>query len=358
MCYPNGMDTALMGTYGLAVVGLAGSSVGAALGVPMLWWPAKRPVDVRLMGAWLLAVSAIIAVISARLLGLLPATAGVNHAINLIGLVANPLVYVYLLPESEQRARIARLWWLWLPAATYAAMVLTRGAFGLTTRVPFAWLLPVVLTFTVLCAWQVIRHRRQLPTRVVRPEWVVAFLVVVNVAQMVRMFFGHLPLVPAIVPLAVTGGFVVLVGIVAARSIGGELAVSSAGATTAPKYAKSNLDPDAALSLLARIDQTLGHDRLFADPALTLGRLAAAAGTTPHQVSEVLNRYANVTFHDLLNRRRVADVKAQLLDPASDRYTIEGIGASAGFGSRSAMYAAFRRLEGMTPAQFRERRNA
>jgi AraC-like DNA-binding protein len=69
-----------------------------------------------------------------------------------------------------------------------------------------------------------------------------------------------------------------------------------------------------------------------------------------------LNHYACVSFHDLVNRRRVEEVKAQLLDTASERFTIEGIGASAGFGSRSALYTAFRRFEGMTPAAFRASR--
>jgi AraC-like DNA-binding protein len=63
-----------------------------------------------------------------------------------------------------------------------------------------------------------------------------------------------------------------------------------------------------------------------------------------------------VSFHERLNRLRVADVKAQLLDPAADRFTIEGIGGAAGFGSRSALYAAFRRIEGLTPTEFRARR--
>jgi AraC-like DNA-binding protein len=107
------------------------------------------------------------------------------------------------------------------------------------------------------------------------------------------------------------------------------------------------------MALLARVEEALSLNRLFADAGLTLGRLADGVGCTPHQLSEVLNRYANISFHELLNRRRVADVKVQLLDPSADRYTIEGIGASAGFGSRSALYAAFRRLEGMTPAEFR-----
>jgi AraC-like DNA-binding protein len=123
-----------------------------------------------------------------------------------------------------------------------------------------------------------------------------------------------------------------------------------------PRYARSGLDGESAAVILERIDRALSAGRLFADPALTLARLAAAIESTPHHVSEVLNRYANVSFHERLNQRRVSDVKAQLLDAASDRYTIEGIGASAGFGSRSALYSAFRRLEGVTPAEFRARR--
>ena len=152
-------------------------------------------------------------------------------------------------------------------------------------------------------------------------------------------------------PLTATVGFVSLVALVMWRTVESHAALGAL--VPARRYEKSGLDEDAAAVLLARIDGALSANRLFAAPGLTLGRLAAAVDCTPHQLSEVLNRYASVTFHDLLNRRRVADVKAQLLDANADRYTIEGIGASAGFGSRSALYAAFRRLEGMTPAEFR-----
>jgi AraC-like DNA-binding protein len=86
--------------------------------------------------------------------------------------------------------------------------------------------------------------------------------------------------------------------------------------------------------------------------------LAAAVEATPHQVSEALNQYAGTSFADLLMRRRVGDVTAQLLDPANDRFTIEGIVASAGFGSRSALYAAFKRLQRMTPTEFRKMRSS
>lgn len=337
-----------------AVVGLAGSGIGAALGVPMVWPSTRRSIDIRLMGGWLLALSAVVAIISARLMGLLPSTAGVNHAINLAGLAAYPLLYLYVREQTRASRGLRQFWWLWVPAAAYVALLIGRSALGMTTKVPFVWMLPVVLVFTGMCLALVLRREKAYTAALVPAEGIVAFLVVMNVAQIVRMLFGHVGLVPALVPLVATGGFVAMVGLIVWRSV-----ESRPGAgVTAPvkRYEKSGLDREAAAALLDRIDRALSTDRLFADAGLTLGGLAAAVESTPHQVSEVLNRYASVTFHELLNRRRVSDVKAQLLDSANDRFTIEGIGASAGFGSRSALHAAFRRLEGVTPSEFRARR--
>jgi AraC-like DNA-binding protein len=153
-----------------------------------------------------------------------------------------------------------------------------------------------------------------------------------------------------VVPLVMSLGFLT----VAAFFVWRALAHVADGATpAAPRYERSGLEQSRAPDLLRRIEDALAGDRLFARADLTLTDLAGAAGLTPHQVSEVLNRHAGVSFHDAVNRRRVADVKAQLIDPASERFTIEGIGASAGFGSRSALYAAFKRFEGTTPSAFR-----
>jgi AraC-like DNA-binding protein len=172
--------------------------------------------------------------------------------------------------------------------------------------------------------------------------------VLLNAAQIVRMAFGHVPVVRALVPLVISAGFIAMAAFATWRSatMGNEPAA-------APRYERSGLDEAIAPELLARIAAALTHNRLFARADLTLAQLAAAAAATPHQVSEVLNRHGGVSFNDLVNRRRVEDVKTQLLDPASARFTIEGIGASAGFGSRSALYAAFKRFEGRTPTAFR-----
>jgi AraC-like DNA-binding protein len=183
---------------------------------------------------------------------------------------------------------------------------------------------------------------------------VVGFALAINVAQIVRMQFGHIPPVRALVPIVLAAGFLGLTILLVRRALAPAADAADPGAAMA-RYEHSGLEAAAAPELLERIEGALMAERRFARTDLTLAELAAAAQATPHQVSEVLNRYAGVTFHDFVNRRRVDEVKAQLLDPASDRFTIEGIGLSAGFGSRSALYAAFRRFEGMTPAAFRNR---
>jgi hypothetical protein len=77
-----------MGAHELAFVGLAGSGLGTALSVPMVWPRARRSPDVRLLGGALLLMSAIAGLISARLAGLAPPSAEVEHAINVLGLCA------------------------------------------------------------------------------------------------------------------------------------------------------------------------------------------------------------------------------------------------------------------------------
>ena len=105
-----------MGVQELAVVGLVGSGVGAALSLPMVWPGRERTLDPRLLGGAMLLMSAIAALISARLAGFVPTSIAVEHAINLFGLCAFPLAVVY----TRVACGAARAWaWapaLWMPA--------------------------------------------------------------------------------------------------------------------------------------------------------------------------------------------------------------------------------------------------
>jgi AraC-like DNA-binding protein len=355
-----------MGAQELAFMGLAGSGIGTVIGIPMAWPRGRQPADVRLLGVATILMSLIAGLISAKVAGLVASVDAAEHAVNLLGLTVMPLVVVYMRQATGLSPGFRGMGWLWAPVAVYLGHLLAGAVWRFDAEVPFAWLLPVVLAFTAASAGLLWRQPAPSTTTIVPPAWIVGFLVLVNVAQILRMVYGHVEIVRAIVPLAMSGGFVAMVAYVAWRSatiaVVGRRPIAAIDPSAAdtpdvgpPRYEKSGLKEADAADLLAAIDRALAAGRRFARPDLTLSDLARAAGSTPHLVSEALNRYAGESFHQRLTQVRVADVKAQLLDRANDGYTIEGIGASAGFGSRSALYAAFRRLEGMTPAAFRER---
>lgn len=340
-----------MGAHELAVVGLAGSGLGTAVGMPLVWPRSTRSLDVRLLGAAVLLMSAIGALISARLAGFVPASDGIEHVINLLGLCAFPLLVFYTRLATEAPLDRATVAIYNAPALLYLVAFAVRTSLGVDSSVPFAWMLPVVLGFTVACtATLVLRGGSR--TGLLPAEWLVGFAILLNVAQVVRMEFAHVAMVRGLIPIVITVGFLSVTMLLAWRAV--TTPPIAEGEAPGPRYERSGLAESHAPELLQRIDDALTANRLFAQPDLTLAQLAAAASSTPHQVSEVLNRYAKVSFHDLINRHRVEDVKRQLDDPASDRFTIEGIGASAGFGSRSALYAAFKRYEGMTPTAYRQ----
>ncbi|HWI17512.1 MAG TPA: helix-turn-helix domain-containing protein [Vicinamibacterales bacterium] len=345
-----------MGAHELAFVGLAGSGLGTAVGMPLVWPRSARSLDVRLLGAAVLLMSAIGALISARLAGLVAASDEVEHAINLLGLCTFPLLVFYTRYATGAALTRTTVAICLLPAALYLVAVTIREAGGRDSSVPFGWMLPVVLAFTIACA-ATLWLRGGSRAGFVPAEWLVGFVILLNIAQIVRLQFSHVPMVRGVVPIVITAGFLCVTGLLAWRAVAASAVASIQEVPdAAPRYERSGLEESVAPALLKRIDDALTSNRLFAQPELTLAQLAAAANCTPHQVSEVLNRFAGMSFPDLINRRRVADVKQQLDDPASERFTIEGIGASAGFGSRSALYAAFKRYEGTTPSAYRASR--
>lgn len=333
-----------------AAAGLAGSTVGAAVAMPLIGPFEARAARVRMLGGMLLGLACFAGLISAAVLGLLSDLSAVDHLINMVGLVTAPLAVIYVAEETNLRRR----WWLWIPAAAYVLVILTLAAVAADTDVPFVAILPVVLSFTGAA----IAFRRSRPRGVsesaplVSEDAVIAFLIVLNVAQIARWLLSSYPGIRALLPLVVTA-LMITVSWRLARRLSG--LVPLAIGPPMPKYERSGLDPAQAREVLDAALAALALDRRFADPTLTLRGLAEAARTTPHILSEALNLHGGRSFNDLLNETRVEDAQAQLLDPANDRFTIEGIAQSSGFKSRSAFYTTFRRLVGVTPAEFRSR---
>lgn len=111
------------------------------------------------------------------------------------------------------------------------------------------------------------------------------------------------------------------------------------------------LDPSIRAELFETVKGRIEEGRLYLDSGLTLERLAASTGMSKHHLSEVLNRHAGKNFYEFINGYRI-DFVCRRLQGSSDQSVLD-IALEAGFSSKSAFNATFKRQTGRTPSQFR-----
>lgn len=119
------------------------------------------------------------------------------------------------------------------------------------------------------------------------------------------------------------------------------------------KYRRSGLTEERARDILTRARGALVDKRLFADPTLTLARLAKRLGVTPNELSQAINQTAGLRFNDFINQTRIEEAKLLLASPARAGQTIIDIAYEVGFNSKSTFNAAFVKATGSTPSDYR-----
>ena len=120
------------------------------------------------------------------------------------------------------------------------------------------------------------------------------------------------------------------------------------------KYEKTALNPEAAAEILARLRTLMATDRPYQNPDLSLAELATQLRLPQHHLSQVINEQCQQNFFDFINTYRIEEVKRQLLLPETAHLKLEEIGFAAGFNSKSAFNAAFKKSTQTTPSQFRK----
>lgn len=130
------------------------------------------------------------------------------------------------------------------------------------------------------------------------------------------------------------------------------LAFPSAPARSRPAQMSRERQQEIYDKLVDKVNQ----DRLYLDPDLNMEKLTAATGYSRHQVSEVLNQYADISFYPFINRFRVEQVcaqmkKAAVKDNLSSLNMLE-LSYACGFKSKSSFNEYFRRFTGETPSQY------
>lgn len=84
----------------------------------------------------------------------------------------------------------------------------------------------------------------------------------------------------------------------------------------------------------------------------SLNDLANLLNIHPNQISKSINLGFRSNFNHYINSKRIVVAKERLVDPQYNKLTIEAIGDSVGFKSKSAFYNAFKIQTGYSPSQY------
>lgn len=118
------------------------------------------------------------------------------------------------------------------------------------------------------------------------------------------------------------------------------------------KYQNSSLSPEMCAQLMLELEQLMQEQKLYRDNTLSLPDLAESMGVSVNYLSQVINQQAGLNFFDFVNRYRVSDVQNQL--QKNPQINVLEAAFAAGFNSKSAFYAAFRKHTGQTPTQYKK----
>ncbi len=101
-----------------------------------------------------------------------------------------------------------------------------------------------------------------------------------------------------------------------------------------------------------RIEMAIQEDAYFLSPEISLKKLSERLDVNSNIVSKTINSELNFNFNDYINQKRVKVAQERLLSEDFSHLTVEAIGNSVGFNSKSAFYAAFKKFEGTSPSAF------
>ncbi|MFS4494076.1 helix-turn-helix domain-containing protein [Maribacter sp. 2308TA10-17] len=107
-------------------------------------------------------------------------------------------------------------------------------------------------------------------------------------------------------------------------------------------------------ALFTKIDEHLKSSESYVKSELTIVDVAKDLQIHTKQISAAINKIQNQNFNSYINQFRI-EKAIDLLKSQDINLSIEGIGYEVGFHSKSAFYAAFKKITGTTPSKFKEK---
>jgi len=123
-------------------------------------------------------------------------------------------------------------------------------------------------------------------------------------------------------------------------------------AVEADKYSHSRLEDNEVNHLNLKLNKYMRTVKPFLNPEFKLQDLALAVGCTTVELSQMLNVFLKTNFTDYINQFRVEEFIALVRREGKNRFTLTSLSEQCGFSSKTSFFRSFRKLKGMTPAEF------
>ena len=324
----------------------------------------------RLLSALLLACAAIIGHAWLGIHGLYTAHPHSALAIATLGLLAGPLLYLYLGRMLFDRPLDRRAWLHFLPfilatlamlpfylqpAAAKLAWMLQRPAAPWSLMAAAPAKLAIFLAYVVAC-FRMMRRAAASPLATGLGRLMKIWLVggVLSIAALGIEFLDvALPVSGDAVGALGLMCFVFATALLALRLPLGYRPQAEPPPVPKPRYANNLLSEADRSRFLASLTECMEGRHLYSDGELTLEQLAAQVAMTPHELSQLINDNCDANFQEYLNRYRVAALQRALHDRQQAGASILDLALASGFNSKSALNRVFKKHTGMTPSEFR-----
>lgn len=101
-------------------------------------------------------------------------------------------------------------------------------------------------------------------------------------------------------------------------------------------------------------EKFIKSEKNYLDASLSLESVADKLQINKSYLSRIINAELGKSFTDYVNELRIEEAKIYLTHPDFNNYTLVSIGLEAGFNSKSAFNASFKKYTGMTPSEYKK----
>jgi AraC-like DNA-binding protein len=114
------------------------------------------------------------------------------------------------------------------------------------------------------------------------------------------------------------------------------------------------LDKEHLLDIEQKLTLVVEEKELYKNRKLQLKDLSQAVNTSENYISEVLAKQLQTNYYDFVNGYRVKEVIRLMQSEKHQEFKLTVLAEEAGFNSKTTFNAAFKKITGSTPSEFRK----